>query len=353
MLELPQNVFGDIEENTTPLEVSLEQTFNENIQEEIEVTQNEEKEIEEVLVIETNIGAEDYIEKARKILGDDFENISIEVDGETVSLEEYITDLDRLIEVLENKYNSEKEEIKKSSINVEKLSGISKDIVEIIAKGGNPSSLLKLQQDYIEPFNTIDLDTEDGQIEAVRTLETLKGRFSDDDIDILIEGYKTKGILEEKSKTAYDEIEKSYKAHIDKIKQEENTRLEQIQKAQKEFKKSVKTKFEELGFNDKTIKEYVNFSAEVKELENGAKATEMEIAYSKMRQDPEKAPLLAIFLKDTEKYNEIVSKKKVVEKQKEISKMVFKSKANNSNGGTKLANDKNNNSSPLFTIDLI
>lgn len=360
ILELPLTAFDNLEENSKPIEITLDETLDENIENlhstnsERQVQENNSTEEEsEEPSLSINFDQEAYISKAREILGDDFDAIEYEIDGKSIPLKEYITDLDRLLEVIEDKYKEEKEEIKKSSINIEKLSGVSKEIVEVIAKGGNPASLLKLQQEYIEPFSTIDLDTEDGQIEAIKTFEKIRGAYSEDDIEILIEGYKIKGILEDKSKTAYDTLDKTYKSQIEKIKEEENKRVEEIQKAQKEFKKNVKAKFEELGFNDKTTKEYVTFSSEVKELENGAKVTEMEIAYSKMRQDPEKAPLLALFLKDTDKYNEIVSKKKVVENQKEISKKIFKSKTNNSNGGTKLVNEeRDKNSLPILEIDL-
>lgn len=277
-----------------------------------------------------------FLEKAIEHIGsNELENLEIRVGEELISATEYIKDLDTLLEVLDSVKAQELESYKSNSVSLENLDQINKDIITIVAKGGNPVDLIKLHTESIVPLSQIDTSTEEGQELAVKTLLELDN-LSDRNIKIIIDGYKREGILQEEGEQAEQKLNERFKKEIERVKQDELNKIETIKTKQKEYKKELKKNvIEQLGLNEATAKRLTDFASEVKKMdEGGISVTDMDLVYHQKRNDPKESVLLSLFLENREKYDEWVSKNKVNEVHKDISKKIIiaaKSKTPGSN----------------------
>lgn len=298
---------------------------------------------------------EELLNTAKKYLGDFYDAIEINDGDSVIKADEYIKDVDTLVEMLAEKHKHELEELKANSVSTTNLDALQKDIVNIISKGGNPAELIKVQSDYIQPLSEIDLDTEEGQIEMIQTV-LRDGNRTDEEIDILIAGYLSKGILEDKAIESKKLLEDHYQSHLEKVKQAELDRLEQIKTAHKKFSTDVKKEFETLGYNDTTVKKLRSFVSEIKpQGENkGVNMTEMDYEYFKLRNDPKEAALLGLFFYDREKYNETVAKKAVNKEQVKTAKTIIINKQKPISSDNKsVLQSKLDNSSFVSEVNLL
>lgn len=314
--------------------------FTGNTQEKVDVVPPPQEKPEDVQTTDDtsiNIRTENvevFVNKAKELLGEGFEDISITSGGVEIPANEYVKDVDTLMEVVTLQHEYEMERLKSSSVSTENLDQLQKDIVNIVAKGGNPLELIKLHTEVVTPVTQIDISTEEGQADMVASYMREIGNTAEDDIEILIEGFKNKGILEDKAIDAQSKLQEKHKSKIEKANEDELNRIEKLKKDQKEYKSGLKDVFKtNFSLNDKATKEFVSYATEVKQKEGeSGYTTDMDTEYLRRRRNPEESAKLALFFKDESKYNELVSKKEVNKTQAEISKKVFMSSKDKKGG---------------------
>ena len=293
--------------------------------EEAKAPENVEEHKEVIAEVTTKETTPEYIEldllsKAEELLGSEYLDELLVND---IPAREYITDVDTLLDLVQEKHKEELATLKESSVSLTNLDQIQKDIVNIVAKGGNPTELLILQKDYLQPLSDIDIETEEGQIEAIRIDLEDKGN-SEDMIDILIEGFKAKGILEDKGIEAKEALDKKYKSKIEEVARQEQERLVNLEKQHKQYVKNISSALKAKGYNDKTVKEFKEFATEVKSLgENStARMTEMDAKYLELRNNPETVIDLILYFKNPEEFKKSVSKQEVTKTHIENAKKI-------------------------------
>lgn len=328
-VELP---LSEDKEKVDVLENNADKDTTNNSQEDIPV---DVAPIDSVDTINTEL-----LEKAERFLGSEYlDNSFVEDDeGNKISAKDYIKDIDTLLDIVSAKYEDDLGNIKSNSVSTENLDQIQKDIVNIVAKGGNPLELISLQKDYLQPLSEIDIETEEGQIEAIRIDLEDKGN-TEDVIDILIEGYKAKGILEEKGIASKETLDKKYKDRIEEVAKQEEQRLLNLEKQHKEYVKSITSELKSLGYNDKTVKDFKEFATVIKSRGDNstARMTDMDSAYLEARNNPKTAIDLILYLKNPEEFKKTVSKQEVSKNNLETSKKIVISKTSRSNSSGKTA----------------
>lgn len=336
IVNVPLNDFGTTDFQTIT-EIPLEEKkIEEKEPEKVEEVETE-KPKEEVSEITLDLNEEsnssnvieiDLMSKAEELLGSDYLDSVVVND---IPAREYITDIETLLDLVKEKHQDEINGLKESSVSLANLDQIQKDIVNIVAKGGNPTELLLLQQNYLQPLSDIDIETEEGQIEAIRIYLEDKGN-SDDMIDILIEGFKAKGILEDKGIEAKESLDKKYKAKIEEVARQEQERLETLQKQHKQYIKDITAELKSMGYNDKAVKEFKEFATEIKSRGDNstARMTDMDAMYLELRNNPKTAIDLILYLKNPEEFKKAVSKKETTKTHIESAKKIVISKVGKS-----------------------
>lgn len=269
------------------------------------VKEEEDTEIPEVILPQGKT-SESIVKLAKELLG--VETIlKAGEDGEDleVSLEDANLTMEDLVELVNTKKTQELEDIKLNSVSVKNLDDNQKAIIDIIAKGGDIQALLELQKTYVDPISKLNLDIEKDQIEVIYLHGKASGK-TDEDIELIIEGLKTRGTLKEKAEVAMNDLNEAVKAETVKKQKEAQERIEATEKALKEFKKEFKTnvKSEFKDLNETAVNRLTDFASKRKE--DGK--YDMDLAYMKMRSDAKLATKLALFLYDIEEYNKIVTK---------------------------------------------
>lgn len=210
-------------------------------------------------------------------------------------------------DLIESKISAEREKALEGKISIEGTSDMILDIIEIEKNGGQIGELLQYKQAYTDPLDRIDLSTENGQMQAVELY--LRGRQEkDDEIDMRIEIYKKKGILEEKAKEFDTEIRESIKAHATKLKTEAEESAKKRHELFKEYKKELNeelvTKYE---MKEAVRKKLVDLAT--KKGEDGE--YEIDKLYKASRSKPEDVALLTLFFSDREEFIRHLSSKTI------------------------------------------
>lgn len=260
-----------------------------------------------------------YKNTLKSVFGDTLGSLVQEIDGveQEIALEDLEMDSELFADILKSKLEEVKEEAKKNTISSEGISEFTNKLIELERNGGDVRSLLEVKQAYSDPLEGLDLDVVEDQKEILYLRGKAAGQ-SDKDINLLIEIYESKGLLESEA----IEAEKSLRAAIDA----------QMERAIETAKENTRIKEEQFKEYKKGLKENLNKF----ELKDGAKAKLLDIAtkpnkdgkydldeaYNAWRMTPEKAAELALFLTDKDEYIKQVTKTAIKEKQVEIARKI-------------------------------
>lgn len=277
----------------------------------VEETEDEEEEEEEVTTkkVVTLTSDNPMLTSLKLILGEDITTIIRQgEDGEDVEvpIEELELTPDVLAEIISAKHQMDLEEIKSNSISTKGVSELGKALIEIEKSGGNITELLRVKKAISDPIENLDLDTVSGQKEALK-IRLQASNTKEEDIDLLISAYESKGILEEKANSAANELKEYFKDLVkeqqEAIAKANETRDQLLKDYTKELKTSLNSTFElKPPIQDKIIK----YSTK----KNDDGSYEIDAIYNQWRNDPKKTALLSLFLLDNEEYNNQVSSKK-------------------------------------------
>lgn len=260
-----------------------------------------------------------YKDTLKSIFGDNLGSLVQEVDGveQEIALEDLELDSELFADILKSKMEEVREEASKNKISSEGISEFTKNLIELDKNGGDVRSLLEVKQAYSDPLEGLDVEVIEDQKEILYLRGKAAGQ-SDKDINLLIEIYEAKGLLESEAV----EAEKALRDAIDG----------QMQRAIEAAKADSKAKEETFKLYKKDLKETLSKF----ELKDGAKAKlldiatkpnkegkyEMDEAYNEWRMTPDKAAELAFFLTDKEEYLKQATKVAVKEKQVEIARKI-------------------------------
>lgn len=228
-----------------------------------------------------------------------------------VSLDEITIDEDLFQQIVQQKLDLIKEEASKDKISVKGVSDFARKLIEIDRNGGDINELIKAKEAYADPLDAIDFDTEEGQIQAVY-LRLVAGGQDEDTIRRLIQSYKDEGSLAQKAQQAEQDLRKALDQQLENARLAAENSKKQRKELLKQYKKDLKEKLDVFQLNDNIKNKIVTLAT--KEDDEGR--FEMDRLYYQLRENPEKAARLALFLLDEDEYvkqvtNAVVQQKKL------------------------------------------
>lgn len=220
-------------------------------------------------------------------------------DGE-VSFDELDIDRDTFLQLLKYNQNKAVSDVANNSVSVDGMSEFTKSLINIEKNGGNVTQALQAYQSIKEPLNSIDIESQQGQIDVVMLRLQQNGIVGEDAKD-LIESYINKGVLESKAYEFKKQLDDAFDNYIKQQEQkaidEEKAYRESLKNYKINLKSSLKT-FKEFNLSDNHIKKLVDVATT--ELPNGK--FEFDTMLDVMRSNPEDAAELLLFVSDKEAY---------------------------------------------------
>lgn len=269
------------------------------------------------------------------MFGDSVGTIVQEVDGEEVEtpLSEIDIDGDLFKEIVQSKIDEEKELASEGKISTDGISDFAKSLIEIDRKGGDISQLLEMKKAYSDPLDNLDMSTVEGKKQAIYLRKKAANPDEDDqEIQLLIEMYEKKGLLDDKAEAAETELRGALEAEVERrenaAKKAEEDRAELLKNYRKDIKSSLTSQFK---LNDKTVKRLVDMSTKA----DDKGRFELDDRYAEFRRDPKKAAKLALLMLDEEEFVKQITSEEVKNEKKKSGRIKLRSKTGSSTeGGT-------------------
>lgn len=265
---------------------------------------------EELVVIGKNSNI--YRDILKSLFGDEISTVVMtDEDGNDVdmSLDELDIDKELFDSISKQAIGSIKESEGKNKISVEGVSELALQLIEIDKKGGKISDLTKLRDNIIHPLDGLDLTKREDQIKAVFIRQRASG-IPDEDTEILVRGYLSNGVLEEKAVLAEGQLREYVDKQIEARKLDTENKLAIAQENQKQFKKLFRDNLKGFDLNKTYEDKLVRFAFEE---DPNTRLKEMDMVYAEMRNNPATAHKLALFLRNMDEYDKFVSAQKVKE----------------------------------------
>ena len=314
-------------ENTQQVEITLDDIMNQSM-EQVETTEVENKEItldtlletpkEEAVVAETpkteELPKQEDTQTKTTVWGElikdhledgEWKDAILNIDGKEVKLSE-LEEVDkktykRIQQTFDQK---KKEEDKGKYLSTEGLTEEDIKLFELKKKGEDISEYLRFEQEYVHPLKNLDLDDERVQEDLVRRNLAYKGD-DPEEIDLKIELYKKRLILDVKAEEAVKLVDDLYKKTVNEKVEERNKEIAEYEVKQKEAKKATIEKYKEFGLDEKTYKPLLEAGFKV---DNGL--TEADKIYFNAKNDnPELFAKVLYLLKNPKQYEEFFGTK--------------------------------------------
>lgn len=234
-------------------------------------------------------------------------------DGE-VTLEEADIDEEMFFNVVKQSINLEKKEASKDKISTKGLSKLAQNLIEIDKNGGDVRQVLESYQKYKNPVEQYNLESVTDQRAAIALKYQAKG-LEDGEILNLLEVFETKGVLQDEAEKAVGEIESAFEKQMEAVNQkaieDANKKKESLKKYRGELSESLKT----FDLSDSYKKKLVDTAT--KDL--GENSFKLDQIYSEVRNNPQKAAELVLFLTDKKEYIKQVTEQ--MNKEKDLGMM--------------------------------
>jgi len=308
---VPEVIAITEEEDKSSLNNENKNNGGEGSEEEESVQSIQDREKQTLEPISTNPNQELYRSLLRKL------NVSSvaqeDENGETVEIpiEELDIDEELYTDIVQQLVETEKEEVSKDKISIKGVSELTKTMIEIEQKGGNITSVLQNKQTYLDPLDALDLDTTEGQRQAVALL--MQGNNKDpEEIEALIKYYEDKGVLRDKALESDQKIREAMTKFAEQQKQEaikENeARQEKLKLYRKDVKKELDSNFE---LKDTVKAKIVDFASKTSD----GNLTDFDKKLMEIRLNPVLSSELALWLMDREEYIKQITNKKLTEQK--------------------------------------
>lgn len=232
-----------------------------------------------------------------------FDTIETE-DGE-IPFEDFDVDSETFVEIVKSKIEEVKEQA--SSNTTKGLSDFTRHLLEIEKNGGNVSQALETYQNYQDPLDSFDLTDEIDQQKVIfMKYHNVMGMEKDVVID-LIDGFISKGKLEDEAFKAETEIRGAINKQLDEINKQAVSEKEKKKEGLKLYRKNLGEKLNEFQLNENYKRKILDIAT--KEDEDGS--FQLDSLYYSQRNDPEKAAALLLFLTDQEEYKKQITNEEV------------------------------------------
>ena len=236
-----------------------------------------------------------------------FDTIETE-DGE-IPLSEYDLDEESFAGIIQAQIENARSEGEKNT--TKNVSDFTKHLIEIEKNGGNVSQALETYNMYQDPLDNLDLSIELDQQKAVfMKYHQLKGMDKETTMD-LIESFMNKGKLEEEALKADAEIRGAIDKQMEALNNQAVAQKEEKKKQLKLYRDNLSENLNKFDLNSNVKKKIVDYAT--KENENGS--FELDTLYYNLRNNPETASELALFLIDKDAYKKQIAKEEVRDTQ--------------------------------------
>lgn len=227
-------------------------------------------------------------------------------DGEEIPFSDFDVDSETFVEIIKSKIEEIKEQT--SSNSTKGLSDFTKHLLEIEKNGGNISQALQTYQTYQDPLDSFDLNEEIDQQKVIfMKYHNVMGMEKEVVMD-LIEGFMTKGKLEDEAFKAEAEIRGAVSKQLEAINNQALQDKEKKKQDLKVYKESLRENLNKFDLSDHYKRKILDIATKE---EGGAFA--LDNVYYETRNNPEKAAELLLFLTDKEEYKKQISKDDVRE----------------------------------------
>lgn len=232
-----------------------------------------------------------------------FDTIETE-DGE-ISFEDFEVDENTFVDIIKSKLDEIKETA--ASNTTKGLSDFTKHLLEIEKNGGNVSQALETYQNYQNPLEGFDLSDEIDQQKVIfMKYHQVMGMEKDVVMD-LIEGFVNKGKLEDEAIKADTEIRNAVSKQLEAINEQAKKDKDKKKENLKIYRDKLRENLNSFDINDNYKRKILDLAT--KEDESGN--FQLDSVYYEIRNNPEKAASLILFLTDPEEYNKQITNKEV------------------------------------------
>lgn len=229
--------------------------------------------------------------------------IETEVDGEVVETplsELKNVDKDTFLEIKKHFKQLKDEEFKEKYISVEGLDETTKKMVELKQKGGDISSLIQAEVQYVHPLKGYDLEDERVQEELVRQKLSASGQLSQDTIENEIKTLKANLELDKKANDIIEEVNTNFDNFVKAEAKKQEEQLELQKQQQKEFRKTLAESLKGLDIKEEKIVKNL-LDASTKYDSNGL--SDVDKAFFEAKENPELFSKIAFLLTNEELFD--------------------------------------------------
>ena len=239
----------------------------------------------------------------KKKLIDPIDSFEME-DGTEVPYEDKDISEEEFLQILNTRLEEERQNASKDKVSTEGVSDFTKKLIEIEKNGGNVQQALESYKNYKAPLDGLNIDDEEDQ-KTILYMKYHGQGLKDSEISRIVRGFNEDGLLAEKAYEAKKTIDDAFQKHLDSLNTQALEREAKQKEMLKEYRNSLGTSLNTLGVSD-TIKRKILDSA-TKKSESGTFSLDDE--YYKIRQDPEAASELAMFILYKDEFLKKISSK--------------------------------------------
>ena len=230
---------------------------------------------------------------------------TIETEEGEISFDDFEVDENTFVDIIKSKLDEIKETA--ASNTTKGLSDFTKSLLEIEKNGGNVSQALETYQNFQNPLESFDLSDEIDQQKVIfMKYHQVMGMEKDVVMD-LIEGFLNKGKLEDEAIKADTEIRNAVSKQLDAINEQAKKDKEKKKENLKVYRDKLRENLNSFDINDNYKRKILDLAT--KEDDNGN--FQLDSVYYEIRNNPEKAASLILFLTDPEEYNKQITNKEV------------------------------------------
>jgi hypothetical protein len=291
------------------------------------------------------IVSNNYNNKIKQLIEDGLiEDVAIGVNDGDTTKEVFLSELEISSEAdykeILNSYKAAKDnELKEKYISVDGLDETTKKLIELKKAGGDISQLIQEDVQFIDTLERMKNNIDDEQQQINIVYHDLKNKgLSEKVIKAQIEDLMDNADLDKVASDILNREIDKYEQSIEDKRQAQLKIIDEEKERQKEFKKEITSKVKDFKL-DESLQKILIQNSTVRD-QNGL--TNTDKLYFDSINDPEKHAKIAFMLHNYEEFENLISQKKVLDKDKRITKTLFTAnlnttkKATTSNGSDKV-----------------
>ena len=230
---------------------------------------------------------------------------AIETEDGEIPFDDMDIDEDTFYNIVNQKIKEDKEASLSGTIKAEGVSEFTKRLIDIEKSGGDVNQAIASYNKYQAPLENLDIiNSEQDQITVIYTKYNAKG-LEDSDIARMIKGFKAEGLLEEKAAEAMDDLQNAFNKHLESIKAQAESQKIAYAEELKKYRNSLKESLGSFELNDNYKKKLLDIATK----ENNQGTFDLDETYFNLRNNPDTAAEIILFLTDKEEYIKQITKK--------------------------------------------